>query len=155
MKILKIVPFLFVLVLLLSYQVSAQEAARTAEVIDLEGTVEVRPVGGSWTPAEVGMILRERDIIKTRLDSSALLNLDGDGKTATVDISENSQLMIAELIGDKKAGTQKTLLDLAIGKILIRAKKLHSEEERFEVKTPTTIVGVRGTTFAVEVESLE
>ena len=62
---------------------------------------------------------------------------------------------MAELIGNKEEGTQKTLLDLAIGKILIRAKKLHSEEEKFEVKTPTTIVGVRGTTFAVEVEALE
>ena len=55
-----------------------------------------------------------------------MLNLDGDGKTATVDLSESSQVMIAELIGDKKEGTQKTLLDLAIGKILIRAKKLHT-----------------------------
>ncbi len=155
MKILRVMPFLFVLVLLLSCRVSAQEAARTAEIIDLEGTVEVRPVGRSWMPAEVGMILKEQDIIKTRSNSTAMLNLDGNGQTATVDISENSQLMMAELTGDKGIGTQKTLLDLAIGKILIRAKKLHSEEEKFEVKTPTTIVGVRGTTFAVEVEALQ
>ena len=146
---------MIILIMCLSSLGFAEEVERTAKIIDLEGTVKAKLAGGSWVPAEVGMLLHERDIIKTGHNSTAMLNLDGDGKTATVDISEDSHVMLAELIGDKEEGTQKTLLDLAIGKILIRAKKLHSEEEKFEVKTPTTIVGVRGTTFAVEVEALE
>jgi hypothetical protein len=155
MKILNIAVLILILTTSLSCQAFAEESGRTARIIEIEGAVEVKPVGGSWVPATVGMILGQRDIIKTGEDSIASLDLDGKGETAIVEVSENSQLMMAELVGDKKAGTQKTLLDLAIGKILIRAKKLHTEEEKFEVKTPTTIVGVRGTTFAVEVESME
>jgi len=138
-----------------STALSAEEVRRTAKIIGIEGVAEVRPAGETWIAAAVGMELNEGDIIKTAADSAAVLNLDGSGETATVHISESSQLKIPRLTGDKEKGTQKTLLDLAIGKILIRARKLHSEEEKFEVKTPTTIVGVRGTEFAVEVEALE
>lgn len=117
--------------------------------------MEVKRTGETWITAEEGMVLNEGDIIKTREGSTVMLNLDGSGETATVDLAENSQLKLAELLKDEETGSEQTLLDLAIGEILIRAQKLHSEEERFEVKTPTTIVGVRGTTFAVEVEALD
>ena len=56
---------------------------------------------------------------------------------------------------DDQAGTQNTLFDLSLGEILIKAKKLHSEKSKFEVKTPTSIVGVRGTTFSVTVEAVK
>ena len=92
---------------------------------------------------------------KERAAIQAILNLNGMGETAAVEINENSQLLLLELIQDKEEETQQTLLDLAIGKVLIRAQKLHSEKSKFEVKTPTSIVGVRGTTFAVEVEALD
>jgi hypothetical protein len=83
------------------------------------------------------------------------LNVDGSGQTATVEVKENSQLLLSELLVNPANGTQKTLLDLAAGEILIKAQKVKGEESKFEVKTPTSIVGVRGTTFAVKVEALE
>ena len=55
---------------------------------------------------------------------------------------------------DLNKGTSQTLLDLAVGKILIRVDKLHKKGDKFEIKTPTSIVGVRGTVFGVEVEAL-
>jgi len=132
------------------------EVKRTAKVMALEGRVEARMMGNRrWTPAEAEMILNEGDILRTRRNSWALLNLDGEGETATVTVQENSQLLISKLARDEKEGTQETLLDLGLGKVLIEAEKLHSEKSKFEVKTPTSVVGVRGTTFAVEVEALE
>ena len=68
-----------------------------------------------------------------------------------VEMSPNSELTFAELVKDDATGTQKTLLDLAIGQILIKAAKLNTAESKFEVKTPTSVVGVRGTKFAVRV----
>ncbi|MBP7088104.1 MAG: FecR domain-containing protein [Candidatus Omnitrophica bacterium] len=132
-----------------------EEVKRSAKIIYCKGKVEVRPAGKDFVPAKKGMILNEGDIIKTNLKSSATLNLNGKGETATVEIKEGSQLMLAELIQDKEKQTQNTLLDLAIGKVLIKAKELHDENSKFEVKTPTSVVGVRGTTFAVEVEALK
>lgn len=144
-----------VLIIGLSSLAFAEELKRVARVIDVEGSVKAKLAGEkAWVPVKTGMVLNEGDYIKTKGGSSAVLNLDGGGETATVNINENTQMMLAELLKDEE-GHQMTLLDVAIGKILIKAKKLHSEEERFEVKTPSTIVGVRGTTFAVDVETLE
>jgi len=118
--------------------------------------VQVRVMGQRrWASAESGMVLSEGDILRTKKNAWALVNLDGDGETATVTVQENSQLLISKLTKDEEENSQETLLDLGLGKILIEAEKLHSEKSKFEVKTPTSVVGVRGTTFAVEVEALE
>lgn len=132
-----------------------QEAKRIATISEVKGSAEVKSTSGMWTPAKPGMTLTQGDIISTKKNSWVMLNLDGQAQTATVEIKENSQLRLAELLVNKKESTQKTLLDLPLGKILIKAAKLHSEKSSFEVKTPTSVVGVRGTTFAVSVEALE
>jgi len=134
----------------------AQEVERIAQVSDLKGSAQVRLTGEQgWIFAEVGMILHQGDILKTEGNSFVILSIDGKEETAIVEIEENSQLMISELVKDEERGSEKTLLDLAIGKILIKAKKIYSPESKFEVKTPTSVVAVRGTVFLVEVEALE
>lgn len=136
--------------------VFAEEVKRTAKVIEMNGEAEVKTgKTGAWSPLEIGAVLNEGDIVKTSSDSTLTLNVDGSGETATVDVEEDSQILLSELILDKEDGTERTLLDLAIGKIMIRARKLHTPESRFEVKTPTSIVGVRGTEFTVQVEAVE
>jgi len=155
MKILRIV-CIIALVLGVATFALAVEAKRTAQLISLDGKAEIKLAGQSnWSPAKVGSILNEGDTLKTSPGSMALLNIDGKGQTATVEVSEGSQLLMSEMMVDQKAGTSKTLLDLAMGEILIKAQKVHGEESKFEVKTPTSIVGVRGTTFKVKVESVE
>ncbi len=132
----------------------AELERRTATITDIRGNVEVKISSGSWEAAKVGMTLTEGDIIMTKSESSATLNLSGT-EEASVSMKPNSQMTLAELMMDKVEGTQKTLLDLALGEILIKTQKLHAKESKFEVKTPTSIVGVRGTTFSVAVEAVE
>ena len=153
----KIVKFLLLvgLVLTLSSLAIAGEAKRTAFISDLKGTVEVRAADKKWVAAKTGMILNEGDVIRTMASSWAVLNVDGKGETATVEVKENSQLKMAQLLENKDSSSQSTLLDLALGEVLIKAKKLHSDKSRFEIKTPTSIVAVRGTTFSVAVKSVE
>ena len=135
----------------------AQDVERTAKVGEIKGSAVIKyPDQKIWIPAQEGMILREGDIIKTKNRTQVILYLmDGDVVSAWVDIKANSQLMIVELKGDKEKEARKTLLDLGLGKILIKVQKLYDEGSKFEVKTPTSVVGVRGTTFVVEVENLE
>ncbi|MEW6101902.1 MAG: FecR family protein [Candidatus Omnitrophota bacterium] len=132
-----------------------QETTRVASVIEITGTVEVQPVNGAWRAAETGMTLYEGDLIRTQAESRAILNLDGEAQTATLELKANSQLKLSQLKKDEAEQTQNTLLDLSLGEVLIHAQKLHSEKSKFEVKTPTSIVGVRGTTFSVAVEAVE
>lgn len=154
----KVIRLLFAAGLVLamsSLGMAQEEVKRTATIMQLEGTVEVMAPKEAWKPANVGMVLNQADVIRTQVRSSATLNLDGAGETATVIVKGNSQLMLADLATNKSDGSQKTLLDLALGEILIQAKKIHSEKTSFEVKTPTSIVAVRGTTFSVTVEARE
>lgn len=146
---------IFIFLFAFGYACFAQETKRIATVIEIKGTVEVKSPKGKWVTANMGTVLQEGDILRTRANSFATLNLDGKAETATVEVKEKSQLLLSELLTDKEKKSQKTLLDLATGEILIKAKKLHSEKSSFEVKTPTSIVGVRGTTFAVTVEAVE
>lgn len=155
MKILKVL-LIVGLVLTLSSLAIAGETKRSVSISDLKGTVDVRTTQEKkWVEAKVGMILNEGDMIRTMANSWVVLNVDGRAETATVEVKENSQLKMAQLLENKANSSQSTLLDLALGEVLIKAKKLHSEKSKFEVKTPTSIVAVRGTTFSVAVKSVE
>jgi hypothetical protein len=155
MRILKVL-LVVGLVLAVSTLAMAGETKRTASISDMKGKGEVRTTQDKkWVEAKMGMILKEGDMIRTMAGSWALLNVDGHAETATVEVKENSQLKMAQLLENKDASSQSTLLDLALGEVLIKAKKLHSEKSKFEVKTPTSIVAVRGTTFSVAVKSVE
>jgi len=144
------------LVLAMSCTAMAQEdtSQRTATITSLKGNVEVMSPNEPWKTATAGMVLNQSSVIRTKMNSQATVNLDG-GDTATVIVKESSQLMLADLAQNKAEGSQKTMLDLALGQILIKAKKIHSDKTSFEVKTPTSIVAVRGTTFSVAVETVE
>lgn len=134
----------------------AAESKRTAQIISLDGKADLKLAGESnWAPAQVGTVMNEGDTLKTAEGAIATINVDGKGQTATVEVKENSQLLLSEMLVDQSAGTSKTLLDLAMGEVLIKAQKVHGEQSKFEVKTPTSIVGVRGTTFNVKVEAVE
>ncbi len=145
-----------VLVLGMTLPLYAAEERHTAKLVDVKGTVVVqRAEEREWVPAAKGMVLREGDAILTKDNAEARLEVGGlEGEGATVDVGENSDLTLVELVKDEEKQTQSTLLDLAIGKILIKAKKLRGEKSNFEVKTPTSITGIRGTEFSVEVEAI-
>ncbi len=132
----------------------ATQMMREVEIIDVIGSAEVYLYEGGSLPAEVGMILSEGDMIETKTDSWLLLKLDGLD-VSMVEMEENTTMLLSELIIDRENSVQKTMLDVAIGRILISAEKIQDEHSNFRVKTPTSVVGVRGTTFAVEVEGIE
>ena len=69
-------------------------------------------------------------------------------------LKENTTLTLDILKENTATKKKVTVLDVSIGKILIQAEKL-KDGSRFEVKTPTSVVGVRGTKFSVKVEAIE
>ena len=134
---------------------SSEELKRNATVAKFNGEVMVKNPGpGSWAPAKVGDVLNEGSFIKTGAGAKVSLNVDG-GQTAVVDVSEKSLVSFTTLIKDSATGMKKTLLDLSVGQVLIKAEKLDTPDSKFEVKTPTSVVGVRGTKFSVKVDALK
>jgi len=151
----KLLLAIFLTTVLFSLAIAQETKQRVAVVGQIKGTVEAKTANNVWKPATEGMVLNQNDTIRTQKNSSAILNLDGKAQTAIVEVKENTELSLAEMIESKDKNTQKTLLDLSLGNILIKAKKLQGEKSGFEVKTPTSVVAVRGTTFAVSVEAVE
>ena len=109
-----------------------------------------RQHNGGWQPATDGMVIVPGDEIRTAPGSQTEIILD-EGKTGSVQLYGGSLFRIMAADTDPKTGDKTTMLDLAIGKVLVHAEKLKGKS-RFEVRTPTALTGVRGTTFEVEVE---
>ncbi|MDD5136186.1 MAG: FecR domain-containing protein [Candidatus Omnitrophica bacterium] len=134
----------------------SEEMKRTATIAETSGEVMIKNAGpGSWASAKVGDVLNEGSFLKTGSRAKAVINIDGDSKTAVVDVSERSLVSFETLVKDSMTGVKKTLLDLSIGQVLIKAEKLDTPDSKFEVKTPTSVVGVRGTKFSVKVDALK
>ncbi|MEI7751552.1 MAG: FecR domain-containing protein, partial [Candidatus Omnitrophota bacterium] len=101
-------------------------------------------------PAQDGMVILPGDEVKTASEGSVEVILDG-GKVGRVEVKEGSLFRIAKAETDPATGDMNTLLDLAIGKILVKVESLKGNS-RFEVKSPTALTGVRGTLFEVTVK---
>ena len=129
------------------------EVGRIAEIGNIQGAVWFRKGGTTdWKGAEKGMILLESDEIKTGEGAKAEIFLDAGGETGKLNLSPGTQMRIETMKKDPATEDKTTLLDLAVGKVMIKAEKLKGNSS-FQVKTPTSICGVRGTLFEVTVEA--
>lgn len=147
---------IFIAALLVMASLEAEEEMRNAKVLDMQGKVDLVRDEESL-PLEAGMKILQGDVLVTKAGSWAFVKIDGI-KQARVEIKENSQLLFLEMVMDKEKESQDTLLDLAIGKVFVRVEGMPGEDSKFEVKTPTTLIGTMGkgeSSFSVEVESIE
>ncbi len=145
-------PAIFILIisfiLSASYATAASEMDK-AKVLEIQGKATFMKAGtNDWKALEQGMVLSEGDSLKTDADSEAKLELSGAKKTAEIVIRKDSEFSFASFRHDTVSMTDQTLLDIGTGSVLVKAEKLVGES-KFQVKTPTSIVGIRGTTFEV------
>lgn len=137
--------------------VQAEEPSyREVKLTKLTGEVFVKTAdSGEWVKAAPDMIIRQNDKIKTGKNASATIIFDENGSFDVpekdyINIHESTELLLAKLAYDKRTKDKTTLLELNIGKIVANAAKLRTKDSKFEVKTPTSVVGVRGTNYVVE-----
>lgn len=140
----------YILVLLLAVNAglceSAAQPINVAEIIYVAGTVKVKSiVTKEWIDAEVGMKVKEGDIVKTGADSKAELAF-GEDLDNIIKIFQNSQLTVSKL--------QPGLLNLTDGRVFTLIEKL-GKGSTFEVRTPTAVAGARGTGWETAFEGKE
>ena len=122
------------------------------KVISMTGDAQYQKSGlPSWLKLEVGTVLSQGDAVKTDPNCEVVMELTGDKKTAEITIRKNSKFVFKTFQHDEDTKVDTTLLDVSMGAVLVKAEKL-AGASKFEVKTPTSIVGIRGTTFEVKVE---
>ncbi len=122
------------------------EGKSSAKVVDISGQVEVLRSGGEKSyPAFVDMRLAEGDRVITGEESSIKIQLDDD---VTIELTENTIIDLAELRG--KTGEKQSSIKIFIGGIISSIKKKLEGNSRFEIKTPISVMGVRGTEFLTQ-----
>ena len=117
--------------------------ATTMRILRIEGTVTVEDANGNEKPITDNMRFGSGEAVNTAAKSLAAIGLD-DHKVVT--LQENSR---AEF---KKAGN-KLELNLTEGGIFFEVDKPLEEDETFDVRTSTMVVGIRGTSGYVYVDS--
>jgi hypothetical protein len=122
----------------------AQDTAAKALVIT--GDVSVLRDGNPWALFE-GNTVRPQQIVKTGPDGYARFQVS-DG--STFEVFPNSQVTFRAV-----QGSLKDLLDVWIGRVKVYIQHLPGVPNFNNVSSPTAVISVRGTVFAVDVEDLD
>jgi len=126
----------------------AQQAPPSAELKRVIGRVEILRKGqAQWIPAVIGARLVEGDDIRAFSGAQAELALPD---ASTVQLAENSRLLMTKLEYDQQQQTRFVLMHLVVGKVraaiaqtaitLVRAR-----QSNFGISTPTAVAAARGT----------
>lgn len=128
-------------------------ASRKAVVTTMTGSGEVRRKDGTLQPLASNLFLVAGDEIRTTKGSSAEIVIDNQ---SLLRLRENSRLRllgIQDTVGAKggKAGTR---VALDAGNLWVKVRHWAGPLVGFEVKLPSIIAGVHGTTFETRVDSI-
>ncbi|WP_340006222.1 FecR domain-containing protein [Paenibacillus sp. FSL K6-0276] len=127
----------------------AKDSVKVGKITAVSGKSEVKKSGGTKKfNAFKGMAITQGDTIITGTDGQISLDLDANKE---VTIGAGTTLTISQLVESAKALGGKTSLKLQNGQVMIKVKKKLDGDSRFEIETPTAIMGVMGTEFFVSV----
>lgn len=131
----------------------AKDTAKAGKITSVTGKAEVKKSGGSKRfNAFKGVAITQGDTVITGKNGKIVMDLSSDKE---VTIGSDTTLVISELVQSAKAMNGKTSLSLLKGKVLVKIKKKLEGDSRFEIETPTAIMGVMGTEFTVRYENDE
>ena len=127
---------------------------RSGEVTMVTGEAAVKRAGSDvWMKALPGVSLSQDDIIKTTGQANIDVEFNkNDGRYFKIRLLGDSQLGLTTLEKNNADKTEQILMDLMVGEVLIRTDKIDTKS-KFRVRTPTAMVGVRGTRFGVRYAS--
>ena len=141
--------FLLAAGLLATAAVQADPADAVAGVFKVvKGGVAVER-GGSTVPAAVGMAVYQSDQIVTAADGSAGITFEDN---ALLSLGPSSRLALDRFSFNSTTHDGAFETTLSSGKLAVVSGKIaHHQLDAMKVKTPSTILGVRGTKFLVQV----
>jgi len=123
------------------------ESQDRASIVKISGKVSIERAGTQLVPS-TGMVLNSYDKITTAKGSSIEVTFD-DGLKDIVKIGANSHVVL-----ESDAIEKKTSLFMDRGEVLLKLEKLE-KGSNFQVRTPTAVAGVRGTSFGVKLVGKE
>ena len=131
--------------LCLIFFLNKEDAYRSIEVYNVEGTAEVEREVIGVLDAYAGMMLQNEDNVAVEASSYLYLKLDED---KYVLLEPGTKV---RLIATGNSENSKTTIYLETGAIVSRIDNELSEDSVYEVVTPNSTMAVRGTIFRIEV----
>lgn len=143
----KLTSFIMIILMLTALAAIAQAATPAGKVTNLEGRVDISTQGKPAMELLVGQTVHVGEIIRTKSKSKCEITWI-DGSIAR--LAENTRLQVTEFNLGKTS--RKSILSLFRGKVqnvVVSTTKLFGAQGKsvYEVHTPTSVCGVRGTTF--------
>jgi hypothetical protein len=115
-----------------------------------KGSVQIER-GGAKLPASVGMGLQTSDVIVTGADGSAGLTFTDN---SLVSVGPNSVFAIDKYSFDTTTHVGEFQGNLKQGRLAaVSGKMVKQSPESMKIRTPSSIMGVRGTEFVVQVDA--
>ena len=140
---------------LMTSSLSFADGSSQATILEIKGDANYLKAGTTeWTKLEPTVILAEGDSVKTGPATQLRMELIGSTKTAEILVRKETEFKFSKFRFDEASKVDNTLLEVGVGSVLVKAEKLVGAS-KFEVKTPTSIVGIRGTIFEVHVPKAE
>ncbi|MBK3786911.1 LysM peptidoglycan-binding domain-containing protein [Paraburkholderia aspalathi] len=123
-----------------------RQEPESARVIAASGPVEHACGTAPYTPLSSGMILGEGDRVRTGLNGFVTLELT-DGSHMTV--PQNSLVGIGRLRQTVLTGATDRVIGLQQGEVDSEVTHAAKKDDRFQIRSPSVVAGVRGTRFRV------
>ena len=129
---------------------SSPSLAKIGDVIQQQGVTDVeRKDGPRFEKIEKDFNVESYDTIKTKNGRTAIEFLD----ETRVDVTENSKLVIDEFVYDPNTSTGSLALKASFGTVRYASGQIaKNSRQNVKIRTPTAVVGVRGTDFSLTVD---
>ncbi len=121
-----------------------------ATVIARNGSITATAADGSSTILNVGSRITEGMRINTEANSFLTIALVDESR---VSLPSNSSVLITKLRKSQYTASPRTEVKLLRGRVVSRVSPLDVNKGRFEVHTPLSVAGVRGTHFRVSINN--
>lgn len=118
-----------------------------AIVIARNGAVTATSADGSITAIDIGSKISEGTQINTGANSFLTMSLNDESR---ISLPSNSSVLLTRLRKSLYTSSPRTEVKLLRGRVVSRVSPLDVNKGRFEVHTPLSVAGVRGTHFRVK-----
>ncbi len=118
----------------------------------VKGKVEIKDAKGKIANARVGSKVKEKDTILTGADSRAKLVMVDEN---VLNISPDSQINLESYKFEPDKNEKNVSINVLYGKVRSTVNQKYEGENKFHVKTPAAVAGVRGTDFLAGFNSLK
>jgi hypothetical protein len=130
---------------------SHSSATHVATLTRVQGAVDILKAGSStWQPVEADTRIEAGSRVRTGPDAAVQLTFF---EGSTTDLTSNTEVSIDQMSSLKKDVGRVIILQQWTGRTYHRVQPLLDVDSRFEVETPSAVASVRGTEFALDVET--